>query len=550
MNTAKQGIIEAFRARRKRGLFRDRLHAELPESAPGQEYLSLTGEPPDQRWGLKTRDDAARLLANNEQAVVLLHRKARFPFAPVFASVLKDEQGNAWDLLLEGSCAIEEAGKFIPRYGMHAVTPESPLTMDLLFTWIVSTIRPMVKDKVAGCTISDLREKEILPAGWWEKQLLDWFATSGLSFGITSVRWESADAERAEAEGARQSQLAQLARASVRERETELQELKAQNEYELERVRIDTNKKLSEREREQELERLELSHRKKVISLEQEADAAAHAKQVAVVQHEIAIARLNNDLAAERNAQDRLKDGNAQHEETVTALTKASSVIERFVTLGEPLLHKLMSADLRTVHQAAERLVSPEFGIASSTLAALGYGVGKQALVQMLARKQVAGEREIMLSKSDLVTRDVGAAKVKALPIGRSLQFKIESGCAGCVTVLNFGTSGEVFVHVPSALVANRSVTVVANRQYFIPGPELFPWQWDYREEGPAGWEHMVGIVSDEPVLVAECLARSSAEAPIVKLTSQEVDQLHARLEALPAGSWTSHVLSFLVAAP
>jgi hypothetical protein len=60
------------------------------------------------------------------------------------------------------------------------------------------------------------------------------------------------------------------------------------------------------------------------------------------------------------------------------------------------------------------------------------------------------------------------------------------------------------------------------------------------REEGPPGWEHIVGIVSNEPVVSTDVLGRSTAEAPVVRLTPEEVALLFAKLEDSPAGTWSA----------
>ena len=69
----------------------------------------------------------------------------------------------------------------------------------------------------------------------------------------------------------------------------------------------------------------------------------------------------------------------------------------------------------------------------------------------------------------------------------------------------------------------------------------------DYVEAGPPGWEHLVVLISEQPLLKAEVLARSSGNAPFVELDKDEIGELCARLNAQADAQWTAGVLSFLV---
>ena len=142
----------------------------------------------------------------------------------------------------------------------------------------------------------------------------------------------------------------------------------------------------------------------------------------------------------------------------------------------------------------------------------------------------------------------VGVAKVKALKIGTSLAFSFESARPGYVTMLNLGTSGRVWVHVPSALRSPRDARVEAGRRYTVPGPELFPWPHDYREEGPGGWEHIVVVVSDQPIIPDDATKALSTDSPLLRLDHAELARIVGQMESSP-DSWSAGVLSFLVEA-
>ena len=226
----------------------------------------------------------------------------------------------------------------------------------------------------------------------------------------------------------------------------------------------------------------------------------------------------------------------------------------------EIFFHSLPGRNAKTANTAAERLVSPEFNVPTSVLTRLGYHVEQQTLVESLRKKaQVDGE-PVRIRKMALVTReikaatrDIGTVKVRALPINTSLQFEFSTAKAGCVTLLNLGTSGALYVHVPNAYIGVHGARAESGRAYSVPGPELLPWEalqqhgLDYVEVGPPGWEHLVVLVSEKPLLTAEILARASGDSPFVKLDADEIAGMCERLSEQADDQWSAGVLSFLV---
>lgn len=547
MSESTTPILQVFKADRRRWFSLSGSKTRLPEASPDLDFFTITGAAANPELSRVSRDDAMKSLARNQDGKVLALLKSPADLAVSFAGIVKDGDGHGWDLLLDGACSVKDVRDFLARYGADTVTPETPVSKTLLESWLAGTVQTQVKDAVAGSAIADLRDKDALPARWWEAQFNKWLSPAGLSFMIASARWESADAARAEAERLREREMERIAQERDRQLQAELREAKAKTDYETEKTRIETDRQLTESERTHQLQVLELRHRKELLTAEAEIENARRAAEQAALEHEVAVARLRKDLESASKAETRIAEAQEQHDTLSAALAKATAVLDQLGRIGEPLLSQLAGRDGEKANQAAERLVSPEFGISPAALAALGFGVANQALVQTLSGKQTADRQAVLLTKADLTTRDIGTAKVKALPIGRSLQFKIESKRAGLLTLLNLGTSGAVYLHVPNAMIGGQNIRIIESKAYFIPGHELFPWEWDYREEGPAGWEHIVGIVSDEPVITADILARSTAESPIVRLTPEEVGTLFAKLEDLPSEKWSSGVLSFLV---
>jgi len=547
MSETMKPILQVFKGGKRRWFSVVGTTVKLPDTSPEIEFFAVTtyaGRPELKRV---SREDAAKYVARDEHARVFVLQKSPATFALTVPALIKDGDGNGWDLLLNGRCSITNIHAFLAQYGEDAITPEAPLSPSLLESWLTTALTTPVKDAVSGYSIEDLRERDSLPVRWWESQLNRWLSEAGLEVHVSSVRWESADAERAVAVQAREREMERMLRERELQWRAETREAQLRATYEAEKARIEADRRISESEREHQLQMLELRHRKELLEAEQEIEEARRKSELATLQHELAVARLRKDRETLDHVERRIEEVEKGYASLTAAIENASSVLEKLARLGEPLLQQLTAADPRRAHQAVERLTSPEFGVSPTALALLGYNVLNQTLVERLREKERGDGRLVAITKSDLLTRDIGTAKVKALPIGRSLQFKIESGRAGYLSLLNLGTSGAVFVHVPSALVGRRQVRIESGKAYFVPGPELFPWPWDYREEGPAGWEHIVGIVSDFPLVSPDILERSTPDDPIVRLSSDEVAALFETLQDTPSERWSAGVLSFLV---
>ena len=540
-------VVEVLRPARRKllGLMPAKSKATLPE---GREAFKVTDSVTTGREIQRiSSGDVSGALRPAADGFILAVSKTPVAMALTYSALTKDKDGHAWDLTLAGTWAVADSRRFLEAYALDAVSPDSGLSAQVTESWVAQSIRPRVLDGTKGYSVPDLREKDALPARWWESQLHKWLGEYGLTANVSEARWESADAERAEAERRRTADMEQIEQEQKRERQSEIREIESRAEYEREKVRIEQDVKLSEAEKTHELHILEIRHRKELLEAEAEVEEARRARERAALGHEVAVAKLKNDLAAVASAEERQTELAEREDRIADSLAKAQETIERLAGISEPLLQQLANQTAKNGYQAAERLVSPEFGFTAAQLTALGFDVGRQSLVELLAEKAKQDGDTLALQKQNLVTRDIGAAKVKALPIGKSLQFKLESKRAGFITVLNLGTSGTAYVHVPNGLIADKNIRIADRKSYLIPGKELFPWEWDYREEGPAGWEHIVGIVSDAPVLPDTITGRSTTEAPIVKLRPDELDGVFSTLNDLPAESWSAGVLSFLV---
>jgi hypothetical protein len=372
----------------------------------------------------------------------------------------------------------------------------------------------------------------------------------GVTIRVERVSWASPEAEAAKAEAARRRDFERITQARQRERDAELAEATAIADHEKRKVQIENDRIVSKQERLHRHQLLEMEYQTELLRAKAEMENAQRDAEKAAWEHE---RTLRNDCEFAKHADEREREGENRHRMVLQELERMRTDLAAIAALPDNLLAQLADRDAKKANAAAERLVSREFDVSPSALARLGYHVDRQSLVQFLREKEVADGKSITVCKAELITRDIGTAKVKALPVNSPLQFEFTTARRGYVSLLNVGTSGTVYLHVPNAYVVLEASRVEAGRVYRVPGPELMPWDrlrhdgLDYIEAGPPGWEHLVAIVSDEPFISAGCLARAHVDPPFVTLSTAEISDLCDALGERGSKSWSAGVLSFLV---
>ena len=476
------------------------------------------------------------------------------PISLVFSKVQKDARGHGWDFHVDGRLSVADSRRFHNAYALGVVRPEMPLSQPMVESWVANTVGPQVRDTVRSYVDSQsweaLKDCDGLPPSWWEKEFSAWLDEYGVAVQVDTVSWRSADAEEEKAEAARRKGFERIAQAKQGEREAELREAAAKAAYETSKAQIESDQRLSAQERLHQLQLLEKRHRKELLEADLEIENARRAAEKALLEHELALARLRKDAESAQRAEERENEADCRNKRVLQELSEMQAALAR---LPGDLLSQLAGRNAETANAAAEHLVSPEFNVPASVLARLGYRVEQQTLVESLRKKAQADGEPVQIRKMALVTRDIGTVKVKALPINTSLQFEFSTAKPGCVTLLNVGTSGGVYVHVPNAYIGVQRARAESGRTYCVPGPELLPWEalrqhgLDYVEVGPPGWEHLVVLISEKPLLKAGILANTSGDSPFMKLDADEIAGICERLSEQADDQWSAGVLSFLV---
>ena len=472
-----------------------------------------------------------------------------------FASVATDKAGHAYDLVLAGSCTIVDLGEFAFGGGLDVASEHVPMTPQLAGSWLAGAIDTAVRDQVRSelgrYSIDEIRDKDVLPKAWWDRRLRTWLSGKGVGLSIDRAGWESEDARRAEAQRVRQEQMRQMAGFRRKERDLEVQEAEATGEYQAKRAEILARRQVSDLQRRHELQILQLEQEKQRALREKEIDDLRQERERAALEHEVTLAGIRrSDEDAQRVAQQAqrvMEQMERRYRQLADHHARTAQAADRLRTLPD-LLHQAAEADPRRRYEAAERLVQ-EHDIPGGLLSSLGCEVLPQELVSLLNRKMHLEGRPVQLRMAEITTRDIGVKKVNALTVNSSLRFEFQADRAGCVTVLNIGTSGNVWLHVPNVWVPPDQARVEMRTTYAVPGHPLLPLPpgLDYVEAGPGGWEHVAVLVTDSPLAAPSTVQRSGPDMPFVMLSNEELNAIGTRLADMEADEWSAGLLSFLV---
>jgi hypothetical protein len=498
-------------------------------------------------------DEKASKNLPNDGKVMFYHVSVTpHPISLPFAKLLKDEDGNEWDCHVNGTLSIIDQCQFLSSYAIHVACPGIPLSAAMVESWIANTVGQLARKSLSGdkhYSRKDLLRQDTVSAKWWRAQFPGWLKAYGIEVQVADASYESADAKMAEAEEAKQRDLERIARTKQLEREAELREAAARMAYEKRKSEIEQ----FETDRKHQLELLEMRYQKERLEESLKVETARRESEKAVADAERALAR---DEQSAKRAEDRERDAECRHETVLRELTEMREMLMR---LPGDLLAQLASRKPDIAHKAAERLVSPEFDVSPTALASLGYRVDRQSLIRFLHEKEASDGNVITLEKSELVSRTIerpgtrDICTLMTLPVRSALQVTLATSRPGFVTLLNIGTSGTLYVHVPNAYVSVAASCVESGQAYTVPGPQLLPcdrlrqYGLNYVEAGPSGWEHLVAIVSDTPFVSTEWLARARVRSPFITLSPAEISDLCDALAACDPKTWSAGVLSFLV---
>jgi len=488
-----------------------------------------------------------------ERTQVCLVRANAVPVSPVFSKTLCDEDGHHWDCRMQVHVSVSDARSLLTKVAINYLGVDTPFSAEMLGSWIEQRVAPMLVRHARQYSIDELRNDHAIPLDWWEKELNKQLRDYGLEIRLTEISWESAQAEAAQEEAAKRAELERIEQATRRQQEASIRQLAMKAEYEQKREAIEADRSLSQEERRHKMQLLEKQHRLQVLEADEEIANAQRQAELAAAQHKAAIAKIRNEVQSISEATDFKKSVDEKYDRMMAEIEECKQVLEKLADLPGDMLAQLNDRDAENANAAAERLISPEFDLPAHVLKSLGFRVERQNLVAFLRQKWAADGELVNLEKYELTTRDIGTGKINVLQVESVLAFEFTTERSGYVTLINKGTSGAVYVHIPNAYITADEAKVNGGGRHRIPGDRLIPERdldqngLQYREMGPPGWEHLAIIVSDTPLVSDDMTRNASPRNPFIKLTSSEITELCDVLNDAPSESWTAGVLSFLV---
>jgi len=480
-----------------------------------------------------TQGDSATCFNKEKSTTFVLVNTNKRACELMFAGLINDTTGNKFDLSISIIWSAVGPRKFLETYALERTSQNIPLTNQIVESWIADVIQASIDNT----TLGKLRLKKTI---WWEKHLKELFNKYGLSIKINLIKWLSEDVERAEAEKEYIKNLKHL----EEQQKADLKRAEAEREYKTIKEQIETDEIISSKERQQKLQLLELRHRKELIEAELELELTS-------IKHKKLILEQKSNLTEKHALQEQVNT-EIQCKFMEERLHRLSKVLDRLSDLPGHVIQQLSSSDMVNAHMAAEKLVSPEYNVVPEDLLALGYNVTPQMLIKLFQKKAKNDIQKIFLKKNNLHECNIGIAKVNGISINSHLRFEFTTERNGYVMMLNIGTSGSIYLHIPNAYSTTKESQVFAGG-YKIPGSKLLSWQQlyknnlDYVERGPLGWEHIALVVSNKILIPSSIIERSTCDNPFVKLTSKEIKMIFETLSNLDDESWSAGVLSFLV---
>ena len=283
------------------------------------------------------------------------------------------------------------------------------------------------------------------------------------------------------------------------------------------------------------------------------ASERAKAAELERQRAELAVQQAQEDL---QGAQEQRRQAERSYQAQAQALGDVKEELKKlFGGFTSEVLTGLFQRDQRAAYNAAGSITA--HGFSAQQLLAVGINTPLDFIERL--QDSTVQVRKNNLKRKRYSTRDILTGPAREVEfdtqfVHEKVDFEFASPRSGYVTVINPGTSGKFWLHVPNAHCPMPRIE--GGRTYQVPGPELLPEDkleaagLAFYESGPAGWEYIVVIVSDEPLMEAAVLGRSREQAPAIELSPAELQGALDRLERMGRGQWAAGVARFRVEPP
>jgi|GEM_PF-4258698 len=490
----------------------------------------------------------------DDRAIYVRVRKGLIAFHLTFASLTSSDE-IPYDVKVEGEYHISDPEAFLRNFAFERILATGPISTSAVDSMLATRGRPHLIDTVSTRTYEYVKDGDNLPTKWWSINIPRWAEVAWLEDGctITQVLWESPTEDRRREMEIQREQYELQEKEAAEAHHREVDRLQREREIEQKRLAIENDRAISEAERESKLREINTQEEMAIREAEIEGETRRLELMEKNARLELEITELREGKEAATRLGEQYDEILLSSRDAIRSLTnmrdEVGSMLDECRTLIETLKESQPGLDQggwwRTAVSAGK--------IGSRLTADIEGGVGPAALAQAFRERQKADCTVVSLRKTELKSRAIGAStNVSSLRIGATLQFEMLSQRDGFATIINFGTSGKIWLHCPSAYIAADQAVVRQGQIYAIPGESMIPESnlaengLAYIEYGPTGWEELVVIVSDAPIIESSTYFSTTPGMPFTELTESTITALVERLSESPE-TWHVGILSFLV---
>jgi hypothetical protein len=493
--------------------------------------------------------------AKNESCCFAILRRASLLLNLTLPGLQCDTAGRQHDLHIDGWWQVVEPLRFLNTCDLITSSATHLLQNSTIMTWMPRLLTCALREALAELSREHGRvplfEDDLLnrSAAWLGKQLNNQLGHYGIALSESPVfSWQNEDLKRKEALDARRQQLDQSLAVAKLMQEADWQMLLMQEQHQAAKAKLVTDQSLAAAERQHRLDILHKEHLRALVVAESQLEQARQECEKSALQHALECKRIQTDTSGIKEKEQQVE---ALHKKTEELLERLPLVLEGIEKMQSWQQDYAGLEGARKNFQWAEWLVSPIYNLRPKLLESLGLDAFRQHFIRELQEKEAHDGKSVRVNLDRLQRRDLLCAKVNSLKVGSSLQLVINSRLSGFVTLINVGTSGKVWLQIPNVFAATAKIS--SGGRSLVPGSGMLPQDaldlagLEYVEFGPPGWEHVVVLVTPEPLIDLTICKRSQPSAPMVLLTQDELKNMCLHLSALQEKVWSAGVLSFLV---
>ena len=465
-----------------------------------------------------------------------LVRLAKIPFElELLFSRLKTKDGQEIDLRIKVLCIIDAPLQFLQVWNAR-LDATGRLITDDIEDRIKNNTLPNVIEQIAVESYTELTTENSIPHNTWKNDatlICPAFTDLGLELSeITQVNY------LCEKEAEREALNKFRSEYELRENR---EQVIAEYEEATKKRQLETAERIREIEHNQQLSfelrqaaRFQASGDQTLAQLQFDRDRLKIEDEMAVIRDQKEDReRIKRER---RNLEEQFELFRRDHQQDQNAIAEALRGIEEILKNGTP---------------TSESLFHTLAGCSTATLRKFGIG-NTPEMYRVYFHELSDHSDKVSIKVIDALSRDIGCKKFNELRVEQSLAFEFISPKSGYATVINLGTSGNFWLHVPNAYISVKQSQVQANRKYSVPG-ELLPqaelrrYGLDYIETGPVGWEELIIIVTPTPLMSEADTFETSPQSPFSRISMSRMESLLTTLSEIPASDIALGAIGFVV---